>query len=133
MLPRFSVSGNYGTNGKTLSGVTSVGSLEGDLKVTFFDPDREGELKEIAGRLQRLNSQLQDQRLQIEEDVREALLNLDSANNQVRVAEDGLTLSEQDLDLARVRFGAGAATNLEVTTAQDSLARAQQNRVRSPD
>ena len=99
------------------------------MKLTIFDRDREGELQEISSRLQRLNSQLQDLRVQIEEDVREALLNLDSAVNEVQVAQDGLTLSEQELDLARVRFRAGAASNIEVTTAQDSLARAQQNQV----
>jgi outer membrane protein TolC len=128
-LPRISVSGNYGANGRTLSGITTVGVLQGVMKLTIFDRDREGELQEISGRLQRLNSQLQDLRLQIEEDVREALLNLDSAINEVQVAQDGLTLSEQELELARVRFRAGAASNIEVTTAQDSLARAQQNRV----
>jgi outer membrane protein TolC len=99
------------------------------MKLTIFDRDREGELREISSRIQRLDSQLRDVRLQIEEDVREALLNLDSANNEVQVAQDGLTLSQQELELARVRFRAGTASNIEVTTAQDSLSRAQQNRV----
>ena len=99
------------------------------MKVTIFDRDRDGERQEISSRLQRIDSQLQDLRVQIEEDIREALLNLDSANNEVQVAQDGLTLSEQELELARVRFRTGAASNIELTTAQDSLARAQQNRV----
>jgi len=128
-LPRISVSGNYGANGRTFSGISTVGALEGVLKLTIFDRDREGELQEIGSRLQRLNSQLADLRLQIEEDLLEAILNLDSANNEVQVAQDGLTLAEQELDLARVRFQAGATNNIEVTTAQDSLSRAQQNRV----
>ena len=128
-LPRISVSGNYGANGRTSSGISTVGALEGVLKLTIFDRDREGELQEIGSRLQRLNRQLADLRLQIEEDLLEAILNLDSANNEVQVAQDGLTLAEQELDLARVRFQAGATNNIEVTTAQDSLSRAQQNRV----
>lgn len=128
-LPRISISGNYGADGRTFSGITTVGALQGALTLTIFDRDREGELHEIDSRLQRLSSQLADLRLQIKEDLREALLNLDSANNEVQVAQDGLTLAEQELELARVRFQSGATTNIEVTTAQDSLARAQQNRV----
>ena len=128
-LPQISLSGNYGANGRSISGITSVGLLEGVMKVTLFDRDRDGERQEISSRLQRIDSQLRDLRVQIEEDVREAFLNLDSANNEVQVAQEGLTLSEQELELARVRFRAGAASNIELTTAQDSLARAQQNRV----
>ncbi|PYU17697.1 MAG: hypothetical protein DMG32_27525 [Acidobacteria bacterium] len=45
------------------------------------------------------------------------------------MAQDGLTLAQQELDLARVLFQAGSTNNIEVTTAQDSLSRAQQNLV----
>ncbi len=128
-LPQISLSANYGANGRSLSGITTVGTLEGVLKFTLFDRDREGEIQEIDNRLERLQNQLTDLTLQIEEDVREALLNLDSANNEVRVAQDGLTLAQQELDLARVLFQAGSTNNIEVTTAQDSLSRAQQNLV----
>jgi outer membrane protein TolC len=129
LFPQISVGGNYGGDGRTLPRITGVGALQGTLRFTIFDADRQGERTEIASRVQRLNSQISDMRLQIEEDVREALLNLDSASNEVQVANDGLTLAQQEVDLARVRFQAGAANSIEVTTAQDSLARAQQNQV----
>lgn len=128
-LPRISLSGNYGGNDRTLSGITSTYKVEGTLSLTIFDRDREGEQLEIDRRLQRVNSQLADLRLQIEEDIREALLNLESSGSQVQVAQEELTLAQQELDLARVRFQAGAANNVEVITAQDSLTRAQQNQV----
>jgi len=128
-LPRISLSGNYGGNGRTLSGITSTGRVEGSLSLTLFDRDREGEQLEIDRRLQRVNSQLEDLRLQIEEDIREGLLNLESSGNQVEVAQEELMLARQELDLARVRFQAGAANNVEVITAQDSVTRAQQNQV----
>jgi len=127
-LPRISLSGNYGANG-TIAGISSVGALQGVLRWTIFDRDLQGERREITSRLQRLDSQLADLRLQIEEDAREALLNLDSAHHEVQVAQDALTLATQEVDLARVRFQAGAANSIEVTTAQDSFARAQQNQV----
>jgi len=128
-LPEISLSANYGANGRSLSGITTVGTLEGVLKFNLFDRDRGGEMQEIDSRLERIQNQLTDLTLQIGEDVREALLNLDSANHEVRVAQDGLTLSQQELDLARVLFQAGSTNNIDVTTAQDSLSRAQQNLV----
>ena len=45
------------------------------------------------------------------------------------MAQEEFSLAQQELDLARVRFQAGAANNIEVITAQDSVARAQQNQV----
>jgi outer membrane protein TolC len=128
-LPQISLSANYGAAGRSISGITTVGAVEGILKWNIFDRDRGGEAREVDSRVERLDSQLTDLTLQIEEDVQEALLNLDSANNEVRVAQAGLTLAQQELDLARVTFQAGATNNIEVTTAQDSLSRAQQNLV----
>ena len=128
-LPRISLSGNYGGNGRTLGGIAGTGTLQGALSFTIFDRDRQGEQVEIDSRLERLNHQLADLRLQIEEDVREALLNLDSSSSEVKVAQEELALAQEELDLARVRFQAGTASNIEVITAQDSVTRAQQNQV----
>jgi outer membrane protein TolC len=127
--PRLSVSGDYGGTGLTLPSITSTGSLQGVLSLTVFDHDRKGERAEIEARLQRLNSQIADLRAQIEEDIREALLNLESTGSEVRVAEEGLVLSQQELELARVRFQAGTSNNVEVVTAQENFTRAQQNQV----
>ena len=63
----------------------------------------------------------------MDEDIREALLNLDSAAQQVDVAQQGRQLAQRELSLAQDRFQAGTANNVEVVTAQDELARAQEN------
>jgi outer membrane protein TolC len=66
-------------------------------------------------------------RLGIEEDVQAALLNLQSTADQVAVARQGQDLAERELKLTQDRFRSGVTNNIEVTTAQDSLARAQEN------
>jgi len=43
------------------------------------------------------------------------------------VAEKGLELALKELTFARDRFAAGLATNIEVTNAQTSVARARDN------
>jgi outer membrane protein TolC len=74
-----------------------------------------------------IDDRIADMRRGIEEDVREALLNLDSAAQQVDVAGQGENLARNELELAQDRFAEGSANNVEVVTAQDELARAQEN------
>jgi outer membrane protein TolC len=55
------------------------------------------------------------------------LLNLDSTNEQVAVAREGEELAQRELEMAQDRFQQGTANNVEVITAQDELARAEEN------
>jgi outer membrane protein TolC len=80
-----------------------------------------------VSRVKRIDDQIADLRRGVEEDIREALLNLDSATQQVAVAKDGQSLAQRELELAQDRFQSGTANNVEVVTAQDELARAQEN------
>ena len=77
--------------------------------------------------MKRIDDQIADLRRGIEEDLREALLNLDSANEQVSVAHEGEDLARRELQMAQDRFREGTANNVEVITAQDELARAEEN------
>jgi outer membrane protein len=79
--------------------------------------------------LQKLEQQKDDLRNQIALDVKTSLLNLQSARNEVQVADLGVQLSKQEVDQARDRFKAGVADNIEVITAQDSLSRANDNQI----
>jgi outer membrane protein TolC len=45
----------------------------------------------------------------------------------VAVAKDGQELAKIELELAQDRFQSGTANNVEVITAQDELARAEEN------
>jgi outer membrane protein TolC len=79
--------------------------------------------------IQKLQQQQADLRNQIALEVKTALINLDSARNEVRVANLGVQLSKEEVDQARDRFKAGVANNIEVIQAQDSLARANDNQI----
>jgi outer membrane protein TolC len=127
--PKVSVNGNYGGIGRSIGGVAPTGLVQGQIDFTVFDRDREGEALELASRLKRIDDQIADMRRGIEEDLREALLNLESAAQQVDVATEGQALAQRELELAQDRFQAGTANNVEVVTAQDELARAEENYV----
>lgn len=125
--PKFSIFGGYGELGRNFGTFNSVGLIQGQIDFTLFERDRNGEAQEIASRLKRVDYQIADLRRGIEEDVREALLNIESAADQVAVAKEGQDLAQRELELTRDRFQSGTANNVEVVTAQDQLARAQEN------
>jgi outer membrane protein TolC len=70
-------------------------------------------------------------RAQIDQDVRNALLDLQSAADQVEVARNSVDLASQTLQQARHRFAAGVADNIEVVQAQQSVATANESLISS--
>jgi outer membrane protein TolC len=126
-LPRFAVSGNYGGIGRAVGQVKGTGTLAAGIAVTVFDRDRAGEEQELASRLKRVDHQMADLRLGIEQEIREALLQMESATEEVSVAEQGRGLAARELELSRERFAAGVTSNIEIVAAQQSVARAQEN------
>jgi len=125
--PKLSLSGNYGGLGRSVGSVEATYVVQGQLDFTVFDRDRNGEAQELASRVKRIDNQIADLRRGVEQDVRAALLNLESTAEQVAVAEQGQDLAERELKLTQDRFQSGVTNNIEVTTAQDQLARAQEN------
>ncbi len=125
--PKVSINGNIGELGRSIGGVATTGLIQGQIDFTIFDRDREGEAQQLASRIKRIDDQIADLRRGVDEDIREALLNLDSAAQQVSVAADGQRLAQRELKMAQDRFAAGTANNVEVVTAQDELARAEEN------
>ena len=125
--PKLSVNGNFGEIGRSIGSVQRTGLLQGQIDFTLFDRDRNGEAQELASRVKRIDDQIADLRRGIDEDIRDALLNLDSATEQVAVAREGKELARRELQLAQDRFQSGTANNVEVVTAQDELARAEEN------
>jgi outer membrane protein TolC len=125
--PKLSINGNFGGIGRSIGGVQATGLIQGQIDFTVFDRDREGEAEQLSSHIRRIDDQIADLRRAIDEDIREALLNLDSAAQQVAVAEQGQNLARRELELAQDRFQSGAANNVEVVTAQDELARAEDN------
>jgi outer membrane protein TolC len=126
-LPKLSINGNYGGLGRSIGSVQGTGIIQGQIDFTLFDRDRNGEAQELASRLKRIDDQIADLRRGIEEEIQGALLNLDSAAEQVAVAKEGQDLAQREIELAQDRFQSGVANNVEVVTAQDELARAQEN------
>ena len=79
--------------------------------------------------LAKLAQQKQDLVNEIALQVKTAVAQLDAARNEVKVANLGVALAQEEVSQARDRFQAGVANNIEVTSAQDALARANNNQI----
>jgi outer membrane protein TolC/ABC-type transporter Mla MlaB component len=129
-LPSVRFNGNWTQLGTDPSSVIPTYSYAGTVSVPLFTGGRiRAETVRADLDIQRLQQQQSDLRNSIALDVKTALINLDSARNQVRVANLGVQLSKEEVDQARDRFNAGVANNIEVIQAQDSLARANDNQI----
>jgi len=127
-FPKLSLNGDYGALG-TAQTMAGIGESQGTISISLFDWDRTGQRRELESRVRRLNEQIDDLTRGIDQDLRKALLDLDSTASQVSVTESALALAERELTLAQDRFRNGVTDNIEVVTAQDTLASAQDERL----
>ncbi len=130
-LPSIIGFGDYGTTGQgpgePLEPTREFGA---SLNVSVFDGGRmDARRSESASQYRAEQVRTRDLREQVELEVREAIDNLNSAVDEVNVANDGLALSDSELTQARRRYQAGVATGLEVTDAQTRLVRARTNQI----
>jgi outer membrane protein TolC/ABC-type transporter Mla MlaB component len=129
-LPSLHFSGNWAELGTTPSSAIPTYTYAGTVSMPLFTGGRiRAEMVRADLDIQKLQQQQMDLRNQIALDVKTALINLDSARSQVKVANLGVQLSKEEVDQARDRFNAGVANNIEVIQAQDSLARANDNQI----
>ena len=127
--PTLVANGNFGAIGDKLDSMPPTFLAQATLSITLFDRDRTGERIELDSQLRQINDQIGDMARGIEQDLRTALLNLQSAEDQVTVAEQSFDLAQRELSLAEDRFRNGLSDNIEVITAQNSVAQAQDDRI----
>jgi outer membrane protein len=129
-LPSLKFQGNwYYTGSSSTTGIPTY-NYEVAATMPLFTSGRiHAEIVRADLDLQKLHQQQADLRNEIALNVKTALINLDSARNEVKVANLGVQLSNEEVDQARDRFKAGVANNIEVIQAQDSLSRANDNQI----
>jgi len=129
-LPSVRFDGDFLYVGTSTNTTLPTYNYEASVNLPLFTGGRiRAEVVKADLEIKKLEQQEDDLRNQIALDVKTALINLDSARNQVQVANLGVELSKQEVDQARDRFKAGVANNIEVIQAQDSLARANDNQI----
>ena len=129
-LPRLSFSGFWVEQGLTPSTVIPVYQYQASIDVPLFTGGRiQAEQAKADLAIRQLHQKETETRNRIALEVKTAVAQLDAARSEVEVANLGIELAKQEVDQARDRFQAGVANNIEVISAQDSLARANDNQI----
>jgi outer membrane protein TolC len=127
LLPNLEFLGDYG-----VSGITPTNSdlptrrAAVQLNVPIFNGGlTRGRIAVATSQQRQSELELDSTRGQVEEDVRLAFAALRTTAEGVRAADKSFELAQRELEMARDRFRAGVADNLEVITAQTALAEAR--------
>jgi outer membrane protein TolC len=126
--PFFDVEADYGDIGVNPATSNGTYHVQGTLTVPIFEGGKaHSDVLQAEAALRQSRSRLADLRAQIDNDVRNSLLDLQAAADQVDVARSSVDLAQQTLTQAQDRFSAGVTDNLEVVQAQESVASTNEN------
>jgi len=125
-LPTIAFNGFYGVLGPTTGSYHGVFAATGSVKFSIFrEAEQRGEEEQANAQLTALRQREADLRVTIDAQIRASMLDVQSAYEQVQVAQSNVTLAQQKLSDERDRFSAGIDTNLPVEDAEASVTGAQ--------
>jgi outer membrane protein TolC len=130
--PEIVVQADYGDIGKTFANSHGSYDVVAGVRVPVYAGGRtRTDIDQAEAVLRNRKNAVEDLRGRIDYEVRSAVLDLQSAADQVSVAERNADLANQTLIQARDRFSAGVTDNIEVVQAQQLLASANDNYISS--
>jgi outer membrane protein TolC len=131
-LPSVSLNGDYGVSGPDPAHTHGVFSVTGAVNVPIWTGGHtHGDILQAETALRQRRSELVDQRERVEQDVRTALIELETASGQMELSESNRTYAAETLREARDRFRLGVGTTVEVVQGQEQVAAAESDYVSS--
>jgi outer membrane protein TolC len=129
-LPTLTFNGNYGVTGVTRGLYHGPFAATGTLKLPLFEEAQlRGDRDVAAANLSALRQRFASLKQDIDQQLRDSILDLQSTGELQRVARSNVDLAQQELEQTRERFAAGVDDNLPVVQAQATLASAESNLV----
>ena len=125
-LPTLDFQGNYGVTGVTGGLYHGTFVAAGSLNLPLFEEAKfRGDSGVANANLTNLTQQLAALKEQINQQLRDSILDVQSAAELVRVAQSNVELARKELEQTTDRFQAGVDDNLPVVQAQATLADAE--------
>jgi outer membrane protein TolC len=125
-LPTLDFQGNYGVTGVTGALYHGTFVAAGSLNLPLFQEAKfRGDSGVAAANLTNLMQQLAALKEQINQQLRDSILDVQTATELVRVAQSNVELARKELEQTTDRFQAGVDDNLPVVQAQATLADAE--------
>lgn len=131
-IPTVRFAGDYGVIGVNVLHSHGTGDAFGTFNVPLFKEfGLRGDAQVAQAQLDTQKAQLSDANAQVDADVRDALLDIASSQQQVQVARSSVDLATEALGDAQQRYANGVSDNLAVSQAQRSVAQANDQYVAS--
>jgi outer membrane protein TolC len=131
-FPTLSFNGSWGVTGISGGIYHETFSAVGTFSVPVFQEAQfRGDHDVAEAQLEQIRARMQDLTVKIDQQLRDSLLDLETAEEIVKVARSNVDLASTALDQTQQRFTAGVTDNLPVAEAQSTLAQAQTQYVSS--
>ncbi len=118
-LPTVKFSGDYGDIGETANHSHGTFTATGTASAPILQVAKTRGEEDVANaNYQQANDKLADQIQQVNADIRDSILDIQSAARLVEAAKSNLDLANEELNEAQQRFHAGVSDNLPVSQAQ---------------
>jgi outer membrane protein TolC len=121
-LPTAQLNGDFGYLGQRFTTLENTYSVSAGVRIPIFQGGRtQADIAQAASDLRQSRFQLEDLHNRVEQEVRSALLDVQSSNQEVAVAQQSINLANEQLSQAQDRFKAGVSGSLEVVQAQEAV------------
>ncbi len=131
-LPTVAFNGFYGVIGETTGLYHGVFTAQGSLRFPIFrEAEQRGQEDQVNAELTALHQREADLRVTIDAQIRASMLDVEAADQLVKVAQSNVQLAQQELSDERERFSSGVEDNLAVVDAEASVTSAQSQLVRA--
>lgn len=130
--PSLAVEADYGDIGVNPATSHRTGDAAAVLTIPIFQGGRvHGDVLQAKAGFMRAHQRLKDLRDQINQEVQDALLDLQATGDEVAVEKNAVALATRTLQQARDRFASGVTDNIEVVQAQESAASTKESYITS--
>jgi outer membrane protein TolC len=121
--PSIGAETDYGLSGVNPGASHGTVDAAATLRIPIFQGGRvHGDVLRADASLAEEKHRLEDFRAKVDQEVRDAYLDLEADAQEVAVEKSAVALATQTLDQSRDRFSSGVTDNVEVVQAQDALA-----------
>jgi outer membrane protein TolC len=131
-LPKIQAFGDYGVLGTGPEQSLSTYAVGGAISVPLWTGRRiESQIAEAKARIGQAEQELRRVKLQIDQEVKQARVEMDATRQAITAAEKSAAAARTSVELARLRFSAGLATNIDTIVAQGTEAQAEEQEIQA--
>jgi outer membrane protein TolC len=131
-LPTLDLDGDYGVIGPNIGTAQQTYTLGAGIRIPVFQGGKvRADVLQAKSNLNQLRSQLDDLHGRIELEVRSAMLDVKTSDQQVAVAKQSIDLAAEQLKQAQDRYASGVSGSLEVVQSQEAVAVANETYIQA--